>query len=320
MSQSNTLKIVVLMGGIGGERKVSIRSGRAIVDGLRDAGHFVIPFEVESTRITGLREIRPDLVFIALHGAFGEDGTVQEMLEEMRIPYTGSGPRASHQGMDKVASKRLFVRHAIPTADYITAPRGRSAETVAAECASLGMPLVCKPAAGGSSLGITIVRSQSELPTALDAAWEHDATALIECYTHGREFTVGILDGQALPMIELVTSHGFYDYEAKYEADDTQYITPVAMLPTLYRRATDAALKAWRALQCRHMARVDMLFGHDGALNVLEVNTIPGFTEHSVLPKAAAAADIPFGKLCDTIARAALRDAEDATRRRRMTA
>ncbi len=320
MSSGNTLKIVVLMGGIGGERKVSICSGRAIVDGLRDAGHFVIPFEVEGSRITGLREIRPDLVFVALHGAFGEDGVVQEMLEQLRIPYTGSGPRASHLGMDKVASKRLFVRHAIPTADYITAPRGRDAETVAAECAALGMPLVCKPASGGSSLGVTIVRVQDDLPDALEAAWEHDATALLECYTQGREFTVGILDGRALPMVELVTSHDFYDYDAKYETGDTKYLTPVAMLPTLYSRATHAALNAWRALQCRHMARVDMLFGHDGALNVLEVNTIPGFTEHSLLPKAAAAAGIPFSKLCDTIARAALRDAQSAKRQRRMTA
>jgi D-alanine-D-alanine ligase len=320
MSPGQTLKIVVLMGGIGGEREVSIRSGRAIVDGLRDAGHFVIPFEVEGRRLNGLREIHPDLVFIALHGAFGEDGVAQEMLEDMRIPYTGSGPRASHLGMDKVASKRLFVRHAIPTADYVTAPCGRDAETVAAECRTLGMPLVCKPASGGSSLGVTIVRKQDELPDALEAAWEHDTTALIERYTHGREFTVSILDGQALPMIELVTSHEFYDYEAKYETPDTSYITPVAILPTLYRRATDAALGAWRALQCRHMARVDLLFGHDGALNVLEVNTIPGFTAHSLLPKAAAAAGIPFSTLCNTIACAALRDAQNATHRRRMTA
>jgi len=314
------LRTAVLMGGIGGEREVSLNSGRAVAAALGKAGHEVIPYEVDEPDLAGLKRHRPDAVFVALHGPFGEDGGAQQMLEEMGLPYTGSGPRASGFGMNKLASKRLFVRHAVPTADYLTVGPERDATAFAEQAAAFGYPLVCKPVAGGSSLGVSIVRRAAQLPHALHEARRHGDTVLVERYVRGRELTVGILDGRPLPIIELIVQNEFFDYKAKYEDGATRYITPVALLPTLYRKATDAAVRAYRALGCRHVARVDMLYGYDGTLTVLEVNTIPGFTPRSLLPKAAAEAGIQFPELCDRIVRAALRDAATSGRRHRLSA
>lgn len=314
------LRTAVLMGGIGGEREVSLKSGRAVAAALGKAGHEVIPYEVDQPDVSGLRRHRPDAVFVALHGAFGEDGTAQQMLDEMALPYTGSGPRASRFGMNKLASKRLFIRHAVPTADYLPLGPEIGDGAAAEQVAAFGYPVVCKPVAGGSSLGVSIVRRPSQLADALRQARGHGDTTLVERYVRGREFTVGILDGEALPIIELVVQNEFFDYRAKYEDGSTRYLTPVALLPTIYRKATDAAVRAYRALGCRHMARVDMLYGYDGTLSVLEVNTIPGFTPRSLLPMAAAEAGIEFPDLCDRIVRAALRDAATSSRRHRLSA
>ncbi|MHC4480103.1 MAG: D-alanine--D-alanine ligase family protein [Planctomycetota bacterium] len=320
MQAERNLKVAVLMGGVGGERRVSLESGKAVADGLAGAGHEVIPYEVSGRTLPGLAELRPDAAFVALHGAFGEDGGVQELLERMGIPYTGSGPEASRLGMDKLASKRLFVRHAIPTADYFAIGPTEPQDSFAARAMLFGFPLVCKPAASGSSLGVSIVRHAAELPGAVALAREHGETALVERYVRGREFTVGVLEGAALPMVELQVAQEFFNYRAKYEDDATCYITPVALLPTLYRKASEAAVRAYEALGCRHMARVDLLYGYDGGLYVLEVNTIPGFTPRSLLPMAAGEVGIPFPALCERLVRAALRDAADRNRRRRRSA
>ncbi|MFO8006411.1 MAG: D-alanine--D-alanine ligase [Candidatus Brocadiia bacterium] len=314
------LRTAVLMGGVGGERTVSLKSGRAVAAGLRKAGHHVLPYEVESRSLPGLKDLRPDAAFIALHGPFGEDGGVQQLLEQMGIPYTGSGPRASRWGMNKLVSKRLFIRNSVPVADYFTVTHGESAAQAAAKLEQFGCPVVCKPVSAGSSLGITIVKSPEQLPDALEAAREHSDTTLIERHVRGRELTVGVLEGHALPMVEVISRQGFFDYEAKYDDEHTRYHTPVALLPTVYRRATEAALRAYRALGCRHLARVDMIYGHRGQLAVLEVNTIPGFTPRSLLPMAAAEEGVRFEALCDRLVRAAVRDAAAAARRRRMTA
>ena len=318
MALESTLRVVVLMGGVSGEREVSLKSGKAVTEGLRAAGHEAIPYDVTDRSLPGLRAMDPDAAFVALHGAFGEDGAVQQMLEDMGVPYTGSGPEASRLGMDKLASKRLFVGHAVPTADYLAVQPGQTAAQASHQAQEFGYPLVCKPAAGGSSLGVSIVRDPLGLPAALAEARLHGAWVLIERYVPGREFTVGILEGEALPMIELVVQREFFDYQAKYKDENTRYVTPVSLLPSLYRKACEAATRAWQALGCRHMGRVDLLYGYDGRLYVLEVNTIPGFTPRSLLPMAAAAVGIPFAVLCDRVVKAALRDA--AAVRRRLSA
>jgi len=320
MERHDTLRIAVLMGGVSNEREISLKSGRAVLEGLRRAGHDAVPYDVTDRRLDGLAALNADAAFVALHGAFGEDGTVQNILERMAIPYTGSGPRASRLGMDKAASKNVFVRHAIPTADYLVAQPGADPADIARHTEQLGYPVVCKPSTGGSSIGVSIVRAPDRLAGAVRQAREHSEAVLIERYVPGRELTVGVLEGQALPVIEMTMSRPFFDYQAKYSDESTCYITPVALLPTIYRKACGAAERAYRAVGCRHMARVDMIHGYDGSLNVLELNTIPGFTPRSLLPMAAAEAGIGFAELCDRIVRATMRDARLAADRRRMTA
>jgi len=316
MALQSKFRVAVLMGGFGGEREVSLKSGRAVVQGLREAGHEAIPYEVNDQDLPGLEDLAPDVAFVALHGEFGEDGGVQQVLEERGIPYTGSGPEAGRLGMDKVACKRLFVRHSVPTADYFVAGPLESVRAVARKAEEFGYPFVCKPSTGGSSLGTSLVRTPSQLAGALSEARRHGQVVLVERLIRGREFTAGLLDGEPLPLIELAVARDFFDYEAKYHDAATRYMTPVALLPTLYRKACEAAVRAWRALGCRHMARVDMIYGYDGRLYVLEVNTIPGFTPRSLLPMAAAQAGIPFAQLCDRVVRVAVRDAQKRRARR----
>jgi D-alanine-D-alanine ligase len=304
------------MGGPSGERNVSLKSGRAVAEALRARGHEVLDYDVTGCALPGLAEQKPDVAFVALHGTFGEDGAVQQMLEDLGIPYTGSGPEASRMGMDKVSAKRLFVRHSISTADYMVIHPGTPEPVAAGQVQALGYPVVCKPAASGSSLGVNIVRRPSELADAIDEARRYDTRVLVERYVRGREFTVGVLDGEPLPMVEMVVRRAFFDYSAKYEDEATHYVTAVALLPTLYRKACRAAVRAYEAMGCRHMARVDLIYGYDGSLHVLELNTIPGFTPRSLLPMAAARAGIEFPALCEKLVRAALRDAAAAPLRR----
>lgn len=313
-------RIAVLMGGVSNEREVSFKSGKAIATALGEAQHEVVPVDVTERSVDQLDRICPRLAFIALHGEYGEDGQVQAQLEEKGIPYTGSGPDASRRGMDKVASKRAFVQHSVPTADYIVVENGEDRDWVGAVASRLGYPLVCKPTTGGSSLGITLVQKESALEDALLAATEagrdtdgekpEDPPVMLESYVHGREFTVGVVDGVAMPVVEVRSARTFFDYEAKYTDENTRYIVPVALLETVYRRMQEAALQAYHALGCRHLARVDMLYGYDGQLYVLEVNTIPGFTPRSLLPMAAEHAGMDFTRLCENICAMALRDAD----------
>ena len=312
-------KIAVLMGGVSNEREISFKSGKAVATALREVGHEVIPVDVTDRDVTSVQRIQPRVAFVALHGEFGEDGQVQAMLEDKGITYTGSGPEASRMGMNKVASKRSFIRNSVPTADYMVVGEDEESGWVAAAAGRLGYPLVCKPATGGSSLGISLVHDESELEDALSSALQEshdvadeppeDATVILESYVRGREFTVGVLDGHPLPAVEVRSDRTFFDYQAKYSDENTEYIIPVAAMETVYRRMQDAAVRAYCALGCRHMARVDMIHGYDGQLYVLEVNTIPGFTPRSLLPKAAAYEGITFGQLCENICAMALRDA-----------
>lgn len=295
------------MGGVSNERKISLKSGKAVAGALAEKGHHVWPVDVTERSVDMLDAITPEVVFVALHGEFGEDGQVQSLLEQKGIPYTGSGPEASRLGMDKVASKRAFVKNSVPTPDYMVVERQVDVRRLVALSARLRYPLVCKPSEGGSSIGVRIVRSEAEFILALQqASCNH---VLLERYVPGREFTMGILDGEPLPITEVVPKQEFFDYHAKYTDEGTDYITPVALLESIYRKAQDVALRAYKALGCRHLARVDFIHGYDGRLYVLEVNTIPGFTWRSLLPMAAAYAGMDFGELCQSIVEMALRDA-----------
>ncbi|MFP4175706.1 MAG: D-alanine--D-alanine ligase [Candidatus Brocadiia bacterium] len=317
-SISNNTKVAVLMGGVSNEREISFKSGKAIATALQQTGYEVEPVDITDREIEAVEKVNPGVAFVALHGEFGEDGQVQQMLDRRGIPYTGSGPIASRAGMDKVASKRLFTRHSVPTADYAVISPETEAPEARRLADGLGYPLVCKPAVGGSSLGINVVDNGEDLPEAIAAArdsgpvegdfYEEPDNVMLEKCIHGREFTVGVLDGRPLPVVEVRSEREFFDFEAKYSADDTEYIIPVAVLETVYRRMQEAAMRAYNALGCRHLARVDMMHGYDGQLYVLEVNTIPGFTPRSLLPMAADYAGIDFHELCDRLCGMALRD------------
>ncbi len=309
-------RIAVLMGGVSEEREVSLKSGRAVVSGLKKAGYEAMPFDVTEENLDGIEQLNPDAAFVALHGSFGEDGDVQQLLEERRIPYTGSGPRASQRCMDKLETKRTCVRNSIPTADYAVARRDEDPSRIRSQADELGYPLVCKPIGSGSSVGISLVRKESQLDDAMERAFDTGQDALLERYVKGRELTVGVIEGQPLPMVEIVPERDFFDYHAKYKDENTRYITPVALLETVYRRAVESAVNAYESLGCRHFARVDLIHGYDGNLHVMEINTIPGFTPRSLLPMAAAEAGIEFPDLCGRIVSLALQDTETTASRR----
>lgn len=300
------LKAVVLMGGISGEREVSLRSGSAVAAALERQGHQVTRFDVLDERLEGVGPDRFDAAFIALHGTFGEDGTVQRLLQGRGLPYTGSGPEASALAMDKWASRQVLSRHGVAVADGMLIKADGPVETVARQVAPLGWPLVVKPRHGGSSLGVSVVPGPDRLAQALKTAAEEEEEAVVERYIPGREITVGILGGRALPPVEMLTARGFYDYEAKYRDPGTEYRVDPKLAPAERARLEESALKAFRALGCRGMARVDFRLPPEGAPVALEVNTIPGLTERSLLPKAAAAAGIPFEALCATLLEDAL--------------
>lgn len=301
----NELRIAVLMGGVSDERDVSLKSGRAVVNALRLAGHNVIAVDLMDRDLDMLKSIEPDVVFIALHGLFGEDGGVQQILEGMGLPYTGSGPTASYVGMDKVESKRLFVRNAIPTPDYFVVEAEDDLTEVIEKAREMGFPVVCKPSRNGSSCGISIAKDAPEFVGGVCRALDLDEQALVERFIRGRELTVGVLDGIALAPIEIRTEREFFDFEAKYHDESTQYITNVSLLPAVYHRMVEVSERAFHALGCRQMARVDLMYGYDGEMYVLEVNTIPGMTERSLLPKAARMMGIDFVSLCDHLVQAA---------------
>jgi D-alanine-D-alanine ligase len=303
--------IDVLLGGFSSEREVSLVSGGAVADALEGAGHAVRRVDVNRGFPEEGRQLLAGtgLVFIMLHGCFGEDGQVQQFLEDWGLTYTGSGPEACRQAMDKVRSKAVFEARGITTPRWRSCPPGIAADELVAE---FGLPLVVKPAASGSSIGVTIVRDAGDIPAALEAAQQEGGTVMAEEYIAGRELTVGVLGSEALPVVELVPERAFYDYQAKY-ADDagTKYLCPAPLDEGVTRAVQAEGLAAHRALGCRGFGRVDMRMSADGRCFVLEANTIPGFTGHSLVPKAAAQAGIDFTRLVETIAGMALSGSDD---------
>ena len=304
---ARTLDVTVLMGGPSQERDVSLISGSGIADALQREGHRVTRADISPEDTSALDRDAIDLVFIALHGDFGESGEVQQLCEQRSLPYTASGPRASQLAMDKHASKNLFKLAGLATPDWVIVEKHDPPAKTASAARRLRLPVVVKPVAGGSSLDITIARSQTQRDDAVEDLLRKYPHAMLERYVEGREITVGILGNDALPVLEIVPSREFFDYEAKYSDDaGTRYVLDHGISPRICRHASDAALTAHNALGCRDMSRVDFILDQHGIPQVLELNTIPGFTSHSLLPMAAAGAGLDFQQLVARIAQMAL--------------
>jgi D-alanine-D-alanine ligase len=305
-------RVVVLKGGRSLERQVSLASGARVEDALERLGHQVTAIDVGMDLVTRLREARPEVAFVALHGRGGEDGTVQELLEVLEIPYTGSGVHACVRCSDKVLAKHALRDGGLPTPDWVLLGEIALHELGAGEAlpgieARLGFPLVVKPVSQGSSLGVKFARSAAELPTALVAALSYGTRVLLERYVEGRELAVSLLAGAdgapalALPIVEAVPKGPeFYDFAARYDIGRTEFVCPAALDAAVATRVHEIALAAWELMGCRGFARVDMILGVDGPM-VLEVNPIPGLTETSLFPQAADAAGIGFDEVVERV-------------------
>lgn len=287
------------MGGLSSEREVSLESGAGVLEALMERGYDAIAIDWQEGMWlpNELEENDLEVVWNALHGTFGEDGAVQGMLTCLGLPYTGSGILPSALAMDKVASKRIFESNGVPTPRWRIVPP----EAGLATASDFGLPLVVKPALEGSSVGVSIVRERAELSAALELARRHRGPTLVESYVAGAEVCVGILDDEVLGTIEIRPASGFYDYDAKYKRDDTQYLMPAPLPPETVQRIEAAALAAHRALGCSGYSRVDLRVDGSGAPFLLEINTLPGMTSHSLIPKIAAHRGITYADLCERI-------------------
>ncbi len=299
------LTVALLAGGISSEREVSLNSGEQVFDALDKSKYDIRRYDPQfdlARLVQDAAEI--DIALIILHGPFGEDGTVQGMLDLLNIPYQGSGVLGSALAMNKVVTKQLYEKAGLPVPPYVVLDRG---ETVDAEkcVAEFGLPLVVKPVEAGSSVGMSIVKSADDLPGALDLAGEFDDTILIESFIEGTEITVGVIGNnklEALPLIEIIPdkSHEFFDYEAKYTAGITQEICPARIADELTQKAQEYALLAHQALYCKGYSRTDMIL-KDDEMYVLETNTIPGMTATSLFPQAAQQAGMNFSQVLDKL-------------------
>ncbi|HEY9225053.1 MAG TPA: D-alanine--D-alanine ligase [Gemmatimonadaceae bacterium] len=329
-----TLRIAVLMGGTSSERDVSLASGIRIVEALRARGHDVVAVDTVNGLLSSADEQRllaggvvktvppdskalirmnaamqgtlkalpsADVLFLALHGGQGEDGTLQALLDLTGVPYTGSGHLASALAMDKDLSKRLFRAAGVPTPDWLMAP-----VSVDEVRAALGFPVIVKPSKQGSTVGLSIVKTPEELQPAIDAASEHDDEVMVERFIAGRELTVGILGDVALPVGEIIPKHEIYDYECKYTPGMAVEEFPANLSDEDTRAIQELARRAFVALKLRGYARIDFRMATDGTFHCLEANTLPGMTSTSLIPQAAAAAGIAFPELCDRIVQLAL--------------
>jgi len=302
------LRVAVLCGGKSRERDVSLRSGKRVYESLKKQGYNAVLIDAKEDLLQQLKKQKVEIAFIALHGRFGEDGTVQGLLELYDIPYTGSGVLASALGMHKVAAKRIFQARGIPTPNFFEIDAFSDIKKEAERIQRIfPYPLVVKPVSEGSSLGVAIVKEGDNLEGILKAAVDEYRDVFVEEYVKGREVTVGILGEEALPILELVPKTKFYDYKAKYTAGMTDFIIPARLSPPLYKRTQEVALQAHRALGCRGLSRVDIIVGEDDHVPyVHEVNTIPGLTDLSDLPAEAAKAGISFDELVLRILKSAL--------------
>lgn len=302
---SDLPRIAVLYGGPSGEREVSIDSGRAVLQALQGLGLDAVGIDIQPAILQQqVTDTKAHIVFNVCHGAVGEDGLLQACLETLDMPYTGSGVLASALAMDKWRCKQLWRAAGLPVTDGILLRRGENAPDLGAR---FGWPLYIKPNHGGSSLGVSKVTGPAELDAALQSAFAIEDEVLCEGAVIGHEATVGILDGHALPPIVIETPRAFYDYTAKYLADDTRYLLPSGLGATLDQQLQRLALKAFAELGGRDWGRVDFMISGDGQAHLLEVNSVPGMTSHSLVPMAAKAIGMGFPELCNAILRTAQR-------------
>lgn len=291
-------KIGVLLGGWSAEREISLKTGSAALCALQQLGYNAVAIDVTQNLPEQLRKSAIEVAFIALHGRFGEDGRVQGLLEMLQIPYTGSGVLASSMAIDKVITKQLLLYHELPTPEFDFIRPGDSATALLQRCKHL--PLVVKPSREGSTIGITVARSEKDLAEGIELAAALDGSVLVERFIDGDELTVSVVNGKPLPIIQIVPKSGFYDYQAKYSAGETEYLLPAPIAADSYQKVQQVAVKACQALGCRGAARVDFMI-HEQKFYCIEINTIPGMTETSLLPKAALAAGIEFLQLVEII-------------------
>jgi D-alanine-D-alanine ligase len=285
----------VLLGGKSAEREVSLKSGGMVLAALRKKGVDAHPFDPNERGIEELAREKFDRVFIALHGRFGEDGTLQGILEWLGIPYTGSGVLASALAMDKLRTKRIWAAEGLPTAPHAVLDAGTSFSAVEKR---LGLPIFVKPASEGSSVGMSKVKARGKLKAAWQEAAKYDPVVIAEKFIDGPELTVAILGQQVLPAIRIETPREFYDYEAKYISNDTRYLIPAGLTKTQEQQVRALSLRAFNALGCRGWGRVDLMLDKRGRPCLLEINTSPGMTDHSLVPMAARAVGISYEDLC----------------------
>jgi D-alanine-D-alanine ligase len=294
-----TLRIAVLDGGLSTEREVSLRSGAAVTKALREAAYTVVEIDVGKDLPARLAAEKIDIAFIALHGRYGEDGCVQGLLESMFIPYTGSGVLASSVGMEKVFTKQVFVSRGIPTPQHAIFT---TADQALEKPLPFPFPVVVKPSREGSSVGVAIAKDPTQYRDAVQDAGKYAGLIMVEEFIKGREVQGAVLDDEALGVIEIVPAREFYDYQAKYGANSgTQYIFPARLDPDVYERVNQICLQAHQALACSGATRSDAIVTENGDIYLLEVNTLPGMTASSLLPKIAAGKGISFTQLCERL-------------------
>jgi D-alanine-D-alanine ligase len=293
-------KVAVLHGGRSSEREVSLKTGAACAEALASRGLDVTLVDVGLDVAERLRGCGAEVAFVALHGRYGEDGAVQGLLESLAIPYTGSGVLASAVGMDKVLSKLLFKSLGLPVADYRVFPPEQAA-SIHGKDFPFTYPVVVKPAGEGSSVGVSLVKEPSHLAAACVEAARWKGQVIVEKYVKGKEVQVAVLDGRAMGVIEVVPANEFYDYAAKYTAGTTQYFYPARLSEADTHRLMEAAEVAHRGLGCAGVTRTDFILAPDGTAYILEVNTLPGMTASSLVPKIAAGNGIPFPELCERL-------------------
>jgi D-alanine-D-alanine ligase len=306
MGTGDDVRVMVLAGGLSYERDVSLRSGRRILDALRGAGLTADMRDADVALLPALQEDPPDAVVIALHGATGEDGSLRGVLDLCGLPYVGCDARASRLAWDKPSAKSMLREAGIPTPDWVALPHDRFSELGAVAVLGrivdrLGLPLMVKPAQGGSGLGAAVVREDADLPPAMVGCFAYDSTALVEKFVPGMDVAVSIVDlgsgPTALPAVEIVAQDGVYDYAARYTAGLTTWHTPARLSPEVSERVAETALAAHKALGLRDLSRVDLIVPEDGAPQVLGINVSPGMTETSLLPLAVQAAGMDLGQI-----------------------
>lgn len=301
---NDRLKVVVLMGGIGSEREISIQSGECVAEALIEADFEVVTADIRPDNLDILEDSSVDVFFPALHGEFGEDGQLQQILQDKSLVYTGSGPTASKLAFDKMASKKLFAKAGVATPAAIELNAETDIKQLETQLQYLADEYVVKPIREGSSVGVSIIAEKQEAIGAAQETLSEFGDCMIEKFIPGKEITVSILEDGALPIVEIRSQTGFYDYQAKYTDEQTEYLFDTIRDPALTAQIKQAAMDCFYVLGCRHFARVDFVLSDKEIAYVLELNTIPGFTTHSLLPKAAAKAGFTMSDLCSKIVNA----------------